>query len=144
MNDVVLSLLLTLNRFHKWFWCFHCWLWTINKSWATSREDLHHSAIPTSLKYWLNEENIFIINVYFQDRSLTTPDFGKHSKHMRSEKFSKLPGKHPYQRPCYIHDSSICVKHLLWNFCENNLRLLELSIFAIKLHHRCFTGFLTL
>ena len=22
------SLLLTLNRFHTFFWCFHCWLWT--------------------------------------------------------------------------------------------------------------------
>ena len=26
--DVVLmSILLTLNRFHTLFWCFHCWLW---------------------------------------------------------------------------------------------------------------------
>ena len=29
MNDVVLVLvLLTLNRFHTLFWCFHDWLWT--------------------------------------------------------------------------------------------------------------------
>ena len=28
-NDVILmSLLLTLNRFHTLFWCFHSWLWT--------------------------------------------------------------------------------------------------------------------
>ena len=27
--DVVLvSLLLTLNKFHRFFWCFHCWIWT--------------------------------------------------------------------------------------------------------------------
>ena len=24
----LLSLLLTLNRFQTFFWCFHCWLWT--------------------------------------------------------------------------------------------------------------------
>ena len=29
INDVVLvSLLLTLNRFQTLFWCFRCWLWT--------------------------------------------------------------------------------------------------------------------
>ena len=29
VNDVVLVyLLLTLNKFHTLFWCFHCWLWT--------------------------------------------------------------------------------------------------------------------
>ena len=29
VNDVVLvSLLLTLNKFHSMFWHFHCWLWT--------------------------------------------------------------------------------------------------------------------
>ena len=29
VNDVVLvSLLLTLNRFHTLFWCSYCWLWT--------------------------------------------------------------------------------------------------------------------
>ena len=28
INDVVLvSSMLTLNRFHTLFWCFHCWLW---------------------------------------------------------------------------------------------------------------------
>ena len=28
INDVVLvSSVLTLNRFHTLFWCFHCWLW---------------------------------------------------------------------------------------------------------------------
>ena len=28
-SDIVLvSLLLTLNRFHALFWCFYCWLWT--------------------------------------------------------------------------------------------------------------------
>ena len=25
---VQVSLLLTLNRYHKLFWCFHCWCWT--------------------------------------------------------------------------------------------------------------------
>ena len=25
---VLVSLLLTLNRFETMFWCFHCWLWT--------------------------------------------------------------------------------------------------------------------
>ena len=30
-NDIVLvSLYLTLNRFHTLFWCFHCWLWANN------------------------------------------------------------------------------------------------------------------
>ena len=29
INDVILGfLLLTLNRLHILFWCFHCWLWT--------------------------------------------------------------------------------------------------------------------
>ena len=27
-NDVNFDLLLTLNRFHTLFWCFHCWIWT--------------------------------------------------------------------------------------------------------------------
>ena len=32
-NDFILvSLLLTLNRFHTLFWCFHYWFWT-SKSW---------------------------------------------------------------------------------------------------------------
>ena len=26
-GTVLESLLLTLNRFHKMFWCFHCWCW---------------------------------------------------------------------------------------------------------------------
>ena len=40
VNDVVLVLLLlTLNRFHTLFWCFHCWLWT-NKCRLGSSE--HH------------------------------------------------------------------------------------------------------
>ena len=25
----LMSLFLSLNRFHKFFWCLHCWLWTI-------------------------------------------------------------------------------------------------------------------
>ena len=29
---VLVSLLLTLNRFHTLFWCFHCWLWAC-KDW---------------------------------------------------------------------------------------------------------------
>ena len=28
MDVVLLSLLLTLNRLHTLFWCFHCWVWT--------------------------------------------------------------------------------------------------------------------
>ena len=31
-NIVLMSLLLTLNRFRTLFWCFHCWRWTI-KQW---------------------------------------------------------------------------------------------------------------
>ena len=27
-NVILMSLLLTLNKFHKLFWCFHCWLWS--------------------------------------------------------------------------------------------------------------------
>ena len=30
---VLVSLLLTLNRFHILFWCIHCWLWT-SKCWG--------------------------------------------------------------------------------------------------------------
>ena len=28
IDFIVVSLLLTLNIFHKLFWCFYCWLWT--------------------------------------------------------------------------------------------------------------------
>ena len=28
MDVVLLSLLLSLNRLHTLFWCFHCWVWT--------------------------------------------------------------------------------------------------------------------
>ena len=28
ITDVVLVSLLTLNRFHTFFWCFRCWIWT--------------------------------------------------------------------------------------------------------------------
>ena len=31
-TDVVLVSLLTLDRFHTWFWCLHCWLRT-SKCW---------------------------------------------------------------------------------------------------------------
>ena len=28
---ILVSLLLTWDRFHTLFWCFHCWFWTKNK-----------------------------------------------------------------------------------------------------------------
>ena len=46
---VLLSLLLTLNRFHTWFWYFHCWLWT---SWVEN------------VSVWI----INTMNVRFQDK----------------------------------------------------------------------------
>ena len=33
---VLVSLLLTLSRFHILFWCFHWWIWTINVGWVYS------------------------------------------------------------------------------------------------------------
>ena len=29
-TKIMVSLLLTFNRFHAFFWCFHCWFWTSN------------------------------------------------------------------------------------------------------------------
>ena len=49
VSVVLLSLLLTLNRFHTWFWYFHCWLWT---SWVEN------------VSVWI----INIMNVRFQDK----------------------------------------------------------------------------
>ena len=42
----LVSLLLTMNRFHTLLWCFHCWLWT-NKCWVG------HS-INVLMKNWRN------------------------------------------------------------------------------------------
>ena len=49
--DVVLvPLLLQLNRFHKLFWCFYCWLW-LSKCQMGSNE----LEVPTAniLRFWL-------------------------------------------------------------------------------------------
>ena len=33
IHVIMMSLLLTLNRFPTLFWCFHCWLWTKKCLW---------------------------------------------------------------------------------------------------------------
>ena len=39
INDVVVVfLLLTLNKFRTFLWCFHCWVWT-SKCWPSSRQE---------------------------------------------------------------------------------------------------------
>ena len=51
-------LFLTLNRFHTFFWCFHCWFWTSKCQWG----------------YWLNNFSCRLIPIiWVLGNTLTQP-----------------------------------------------------------------------
>ena len=69
--DVVLvSLVLTLNRFHPVFWVFHCWLWTIKYGLSWRQKSFNFTNKWVLLKTNITLYYACFKNIYFLFRNI--------------------------------------------------------------------------
>ena len=73
----LVSLLLTLNRFHTLFWCFHCWLWASKCCPGRTLSNIHCvKSVQIRSYFW---SVFYCIRTEYGDlRSKFSPNTGKY------------------------------------------------------------------